>query len=148
MTTTESTPYPTLAHAFAALDSLPIVGSVQATAEAPGVDYDALDRARQLLPHVWSDGAALERIGMTLQGGVILSWQRPGARLIVTMDPLSLYTCRLESKSESVDWTRATLEQVVGDIRAALGLPAMPAGWTAPSNTRMPQKGSPRPVIE
>ena len=140
--------YPTLAHAFAALDSLPIVGSVQVTADRPGVDYDALDRARQLLPHVWSDAAALERIGMTLQGGVVLSWQRPGARLVVTMDPLSLYTCRLESKTDSVDWTRATLEQVVADIRSALGLPAMPAGWTAPSNTRMPQKGSARPVIE
>jgi hypothetical protein len=123
----DSKPYPTLAHAFAALDSLPIAGAAQITADRPGVDYDALVRVRHLLPHVWSDEAVLERIGMTPQGGVTFLWRRPGAQLELTVDPFALYACRVDTKSTTRDWVRPTLEQVVADVRAALGLPALGA---------------------
>jgi len=129
----DSTPYPTLAHAFAALDSLPIAGSGQITADRPGVDYDALVRVRHLLPHVWSDEAALERIGTTPQGGVTLAWRRAGALFELTVDPFALYACRLDTKSTTRDWTRPTIEQAVADTRAALGLPALGGSSATPA---------------
>jgi hypothetical protein len=117
--------YPTLGHALAALDALPIAGSMQITQQRMGVDYDALDRARRLLPQVWSDEAVLERIGMTPQGGLVLIWRRGDSSLELTIDPLALFGFRLESPSKLVDWTRATLEHTVADTRAGLGLPAL-----------------------
>ena len=129
--------YPTLAHAFAALDELPIAGSSQIRADQPGVDFDALGRARRLLPHVWSDEAVLERIGVTPQGGMVFVWRRPGTLLELMIDPYALYSCRLDTSSTTRDWTRPTLEQTVADIRSALGLPPLPSA--APPAAGAPQ---------
>ena len=148
----DATRYPTLGHALAALDALPIAGSMQITRQRMGVDYEALDRARRLLPQAWSDEAVLERIGMTPQGGLVLLWRRGDSSLEVTIDPLALYGFRLESPSKLVDWTRATLEHAVADTRAGLGLPALtrPAsGGAAVAGTGAAapaaREGGPRP---
>ena len=127
--------FPTLAHAMAALDALPIAGSMSITAEHPGVDFDALVRVRQLLPRVWGDGAPLERVGVTPQGGVALLWRRPDGVVELTVDPFSLFACRVDTTSRTVDWTRAALDQAVADVRAALGLPPAPPApvGTAPA---------------
>jgi hypothetical protein len=127
----DPTPYPTLPHALAAMDELPIAGAMQISADHPGVDYDALDRARKLLPYVWSDEVGVERIGMTPQGGVTIIWRRADAKVELTVDPFALFACRVETKSKLVDWTRATLEQAVPDVRAALGLPPLAAAAAA-----------------
>jgi hypothetical protein len=123
-------PYPTVAHAFAALDELPIAGSGRIDADQPGVDFDALGRARRLLPHVWTDDAALERVNVTLQGGMVFVWRRPGMLLELMIDPYALYSLRLDTSSTTRDWTRPTLEQTVADVRQVLGLPPL-AGATA-----------------
>ncbi|HEU4563462.1 MAG TPA: hypothetical protein VFS05_02390 [Gemmatimonadaceae bacterium] len=121
----DATQYPTLAHAFAALDALPIAGSMQINRQRLGVDYDALTRARRLLPHVWSDGAVLTRIGMTMQGGITFAWQRAADTLELTIDPFSLYGLRLETPAKLVDWTRASLDHAVTDLRELFGLPPL-----------------------
>ena len=134
-------PYPTLAHAFAALDELPIAGSGRINADQPGVDFDALGRARRLLPHVWADDAPLERISVTLQGGMTFLWRRPGTLLELMIDPYALYSLRLDTSSTTRDWTRPTLEQTVADVRQVLGLPPLPtaaagAGGAAQAGAR------------
>ena len=118
--------FPTLGHAMASLDALPIAGSMRITPDRPGVDFDALVRVRNLLPRVWSDGAPLDRIWMTPQGGIAMLWRRPQGAFELTVDPFSLYACRLDTASKTVDWTRAALDQAVADVRAALGLPPAP----------------------
>src|SRR5215208_674921 len=127
----EQKAFPTLAHAMASLDALPIAGSMMITASNPGVDFDALVRVRTLLPRVWSDAAPLERLTPTPQGGISLLWRRPQGVFELTVDPLSLYACRLDTTSKTVDWTRAGLEQAVADARNALGLPPPPTTATA-----------------
>src|SRR5215216_5521433 len=134
--------FPTLAHAMASLDALPIAGSMRITPDQPGVDFDALVRVRNLLPRVWSDGAPLDRIWMTPQGGIAMLWRRPQGTFELTVDPFSLFACRLDTSSKTVDWTRAAMDHAVADVRAALGLPpappvpaAAPGGSTASTGT-------------
>lgn len=123
----EKTGFPTLGHAMAELDSLPIAGSMMVTPGSLGVDFDALVRVRTLLPRVWSDGAPLSQIELTPQAGIALLWRRPQGVFELTVDPMSLYACRLDTTSKTVDWTRAGLDQAIADVRSALGLPPAPA---------------------
>src|SRR5688500_20238321 len=106
-------PYPTLAHAFAALDELPIAGSGRINADQPGVDFDALGRARRLLPHVWADDAPLERISVTLQGGMTFLWRRPGTLLELMIDPYALYSLRPAPGPPRATGPRPTLDRRV-----------------------------------
>ncbi len=52
MTTTASA-FPTLAHGLATLDAFPIAGALQIAPDQPGVDFDALERARVVLVQAW-----------------------------------------------------------------------------------------------
>lgn len=131
-------PFPTLAHAMAALDELPIAGSMHVAEERAGVDYDALVRARRVLPYLWPEGDAgalvrLDRVATTPQGGIAFAWARAGARFEVTVDPFALYAFRLDTSSTTREWTRAGIEQAVADARSALGLPALATPAQAPS---------------
>jgi hypothetical protein len=123
----DATAYPSLAHAFAALDALPIAGAMQISPDRPGVDFDALGRVRSLLPHVWGDGVVLEQLTTTPQGGITLLWRRPDGVLELVVDPYSLYAFRIDTRARFAEWTRATLAQAVADTRTALGLPPLAA---------------------
>lgn len=135
-------PYPTLAHALAALDALPIAGAMQITPDNPGIDFDALARVRRILPNVWSDQVSLEAIDVTSQGGVAFRWRRADALLEVIIDPYALISFHLDTKSKVAEWTRATPEQAVADIRRAFGLspltPPAAAGTPASSSAGVP----------
>jgi hypothetical protein len=134
--------FPTLAHAMAALDALPIAGSMAITEGHPGVDFDALVRARQILPRVWGDAVPLERVNLTPQGGVAMLWRRSDGVVELTVDPFSLFACRVDTTSRTVDWTRAALDQAVADVRAALGLPPAPAPAAGPAGGGTPMSTS------
>ena len=131
--------FPTLPHAMAALDELPIAADTpDGVGEATGVDYDALIRARHLLPYLWPQAGAdpgnrLERVAMTPQGGVGLQWVRGDSRFELTVDPFALYSFRLDTASTTREWTRATIEQAVADARSTLGLPALTTPVQAPA---------------
>ncbi|MFL5579859.1 MAG: hypothetical protein ACJ8AO_05755 [Gemmatimonadaceae bacterium] len=127
---TDARPFPTLPHAMAALDELPIAADATEGGVPTGVDYDALVRARRILPYLWPEGAGdpgslLERVVMTPQGGVGLQWARGDSRFELTIDPFALYAFRLDTASTTREWTRATIEQAVADARSTLGLPAL-----------------------
>jgi len=121
----ESTPYPTLAHAFAALDGLPLAGSLYISPSDPGVDFDALMRTRRILPHAWSDQAPADRIEVTPQGGVGVRWRRGESTLEMVVDPFALVSFRMDTRSRTSEWTRATIDLAVTDVRHVLGLPAV-----------------------
>lgn len=121
----DSTPYPTLGHAFAALDALPIAGALYIAPDQPGVDFDALVRARRMLPHVWSDAAPADRIAVTPQGGVAVRWRRGDSALEMIVDPYALVSFRMDTPSRTTEWTRATIDLAIADVRHALGLPAV-----------------------
>src|SRR5512144_2318606 len=101
-------PFPTLAHALAALDALPIAGAMQISPAHPGADFDALARVRRILPNVWSEQVSLEAIDVTPQGGVTFRWRRADAVLEVIVDPYALISFHLDTKSKVAEWTRAT----------------------------------------
>ena len=143
--------YPTLAHAMAALDELPIVGSADAAPGQPGVDYDALVRARRVLPHFWAEGGAaagarLEGVAMTPQFGVSFLWTRGDARFEMTVDPLALYAFRLDTSSTTKEWTRPTIDQAVADARATLGLPALTTPVQGPAVDAASVRAQPQQV--
>ena len=130
--------YPSLAHAMAALDELPIAGTAAAAPGQGGVDYDALVRARRVLPYFWPDagaaaGARLDQVGMTPQFGVAFLWSRGDARFEMTIDPQALYAFRLDTASTTREWTRPTIDQAVADARATLGLPPLTAPVQGPA---------------
>jgi hypothetical protein len=120
-------PIPTLGHAFAALDALPIAGQPGLDDAHPGIDFDALGRARRLLPHVWSEQIPFVRIAMTAEGGVVLGWQGPEVQFDLTIEPFAVYALRLDTPSKSAEWTRPTIEQTIAESRAALRLPPLSA---------------------
>jgi hypothetical protein len=118
--TTTATPYPTLAHALATLDAFPIAGALQISADQPGVDFDALERARTALVQSWRNDITPEEIAVTPQGGLTISWRRAGWALELTVDPFALSAFRLDSPSKMVEWTRAGSDATIADAKAAL----------------------------
>ena len=119
MTATAS-PFPTLAHGLATLDAFPIAGALQISPDQPGVDFDALERARAVLVQAWRNDLTPDEITVTPQGGVTLTWRRSGWVLEVIVDPFALSAFRLDSPSKMVEWTRAGSDATVADAKAAL----------------------------
>ena len=119
MTTTVS-PFPTLAHGLATLDGFPIAGALQIAPDQPGVDFDALERARVVLVQAWRNDLTPDEITVTPQGGVTIAWRRSGWALELIVDPFALSAFRLDSPSKMVEWTRAGSEATVADAKAAL----------------------------
>jgi hypothetical protein len=119
MTATAS-PYPTLAHGLATLDSFPIAGALQISPDNPGVDFDALERARAVMVQAWRNDLTPEEITVTPQGGLTLTWRRAGWALELIVDPYALSAFRLDSPSKMVEWTRAGSDATVADAKAAL----------------------------
>jgi hypothetical protein len=115
-----STSYPSLAHALAALDAFPLAGALEITVDNPGVDFDALERARTVLSQSWRDDLPPARIAVTQQGGVAITWGRSGWTLELTVDPFALNAFRLDSPSKMAEWMRANLDATVTDTKAAL----------------------------
>ena len=104
MTATASA-YPTLAHGLATLDAFPIAGALQIAPDQPGVDFDALERARTVLVQAWRNDLTPEEITITPQGGVTIAWRRAGWALELIVDPFALSAFRLDSPSKMVEWT-------------------------------------------
>jgi hypothetical protein len=117
---TAATAFPSLAHGLATLDALPIAGAMQISPDNPGVDFDALERARSVLVQSWRNDLTPEHIKVTPQGGLTLSWRRASWALEVTIDPYALSAFRLDSPSKMVEWTRAGSDATVADAKAAL----------------------------
>jgi hypothetical protein len=118
--TTAATPFPSLAHGLATLDAFPIAGALAISPDRPGVDFDALERARAVLVQAWRNDLSPEEIAVTAQGGLTISWRRAGWALEVTIDPFALSAFRLDSPSKMVEWTRAGSDATVADAKAAL----------------------------
>ena len=114
------TSYPSLAHALAALDAFPLAGALEITADNPGVDFDALDRARAVLSQCWRDDLPPARIAVTPQGGISITWGRAGWTLELIVDPFALNAFRLDSPSKMAEWMRANIDSTVTDTKAAL----------------------------
>jgi hypothetical protein len=119
MTATAS-PFPTLAHGLATLDAFPIAGALQIAPDQPGVDFDALERARQVLVQSWRNDLTPDEITITPQGGVTIAWRRAGWALELIVDPFALSAFRLDSPSKMVEWTRAGSDATIADAKAAL----------------------------
>ena len=119
MNTTASA-FPTLAHGLATLDAFPIAGALQIAPDQPGVDFDALERARAVLVQAWRNDLTPDEITVTQQGGVTLVWRKAGWALELIVDPYALSAFRLDSPSKMVEWTRAGSDATVADAKAAL----------------------------
>src|SRR2546423_7015041 len=119
MTATASA-FPTLAHGLATLDAFPIAGALQIAPDQPGVDFDALEKARAVLVQSWRNDLTPEEITITPQGGVTIAWRRSGWALELIVDPFALSAVRLDSPSKMVEWTRAGADATVADAKAAL----------------------------
>ena len=118
--TTAASAFPTLAHGLATLDAFPIAGALQIAPDQPGVDFDALERARAVLVQAWRNDLTPDEITITPQGGVTIAWRRAGWALELIVDPFALSAFRLDSPSKMVEWTRAGSEATVADAKAAL----------------------------
>lgn len=119
MTATAS-PFPTLAHGLATLDAFPLAGALQISPDQPGVDFDALERARAVMVQAWRNDLTPDEITVTPQGGITIVWRRAGWALELIVDPFALSAFRLDSPSKMVEWTRAGSEATVADAKAAL----------------------------
>ena len=119
MTATASA-FPTLAHGLATLDAFPLAGALQISPDQPGVDFDALERARAVLVQSWRNDLTPEEITVTPQGGITFTWRRAGWALELIVDPFALSAFRLDSPSKMVEWTRAGTDATVADAKAAL----------------------------
>ena len=119
MTATASA-YPTLAHGLATLDAFPLAGALQISPDQPGVDFDALERARAVLVQSWRNDLTPDEITVTPQGGITIVWRRAGWALELIVDPFALSAFRLDSPSKMVEWTRAGSDATVADAKAAL----------------------------
>jgi hypothetical protein len=139
------TSFPSLAHALAALDAFPLAGALQITADNPGVDFDALDRARTVLAQSWRDDLPPARISLTPQGGISITWGRSGWTLELIVDPFALNAFRLDSPSKMAEWMRANLDATVADARAALAAMSGGGGGVAAGATGAP-RGQPGAV--
>src|ERR671930_63733 len=130
--TTAATPYPSLGHGLATLDAFPLAGALQISPDQPGVDFDALERARTVLVQAWRNDLTPDEITVTPQGGVTISWRRAGWALELIVDPFALSAFRLDSPSKMVEWTRAGSDATVADAKAALAAMAGDAAKGAP----------------
>jgi len=119
MTATAS-PFPTLAHGLATLDAFPLAGALQISPDQPGVDFDALERARAVMVQAWRNDLTPDEITVTPQGGITIVWRRAGWALELIVDPFALSAFRLDSPSKMVEWTRAGSDATVADAKAAL----------------------------
>ena len=119
MTATASA-FPTLAHGLATLDAFPLAGALQISPDQPGVDFDALERARAVLVQSWRNDLTPDEITVTPQGGITITWRRAGWALELIVDPFALSAFRLDSPSKMVEWTRAGSDATVADAKAAL----------------------------
>jgi hypothetical protein len=119
MTATASS-FPTLAHGLATLDAFPLAGAMQISPDQPGVDFDALERARVVLVQAWRNDLTPDEITVTPQGGITITWRRAGWALELIVDPFALSAFRLDSPSKMVEWTRAGAEPTIADAKAAL----------------------------
>ena len=119
MTATASA-FPTLAHGLATLDAFPLAGAMQISPDQPGVDFDALERARAVLVQSWRNDLTPDEITVTPQGGITFTWRRAGWALELIVDPFALSAFRLDSPSKMVEWTRAGTDATVADAKAAL----------------------------
>jgi hypothetical protein len=139
------TSFPSLAHALAALDAFPLAGALEISANNPGVDFDALDRARAVLAQAWRDDLPPARISLTQQGGVAITWGRAGWTLELTVDPFALNAFRLDSPSKMAEWMRANLDSAVADTKAALAAMTGGGGGVGAGATGAP-RGQPGAV--
>jgi hypothetical protein len=140
-----STSFPSLAHALAALDAFPLAGALEITADNPGVDFDALDRARTVLSQSWRDDLPPARIVVTQQGGIAITWGRAGWTLELTVDPFALNAFRLDSPSKMAEWMRANIDSTVTDTKAALAAMTGGGGGVA-AGAAGPPRGQPGAV--
>jgi hypothetical protein len=146
------TTFPTLAHALAALDAFPLAGALEISPENPGVDFDALDRARTVLSQAWRDDLPPANIAVTQQGGITITWGRAGWTLELTVDPFALNAFRLDSPSKMAEWMRAAIDATVSDTKAALaamtgggsGVAAGTAGAPRTGQGAVRARGAPR----
>jgi hypothetical protein len=139
------TSFPSLAHALAALDAFPLAGALEITPNNPGVDFDALDRARVVLAQAWRDDLPPARIAVTQQGGVAITWGRAGWTLELTVDPFALNAFRLDSPSKMAEWMRANIDAAITDTKAALAAMSGGSGGVAAGATGAP-RGQPGAV--
>ena len=95
-------------------------GALQIAPDQPGVDFDALERARVVLVQAWRNDLTPDEITVTPQGGVTIAWRRAGWALELIVDPFALSAFRLDSPSKMVEWTRAGSEATIADAKAAL----------------------------
>src|SRR5947199_9128670 len=94
MMTATASAFPTLAHGLATLDAFPIACALQIAPDQPGVDFDALERARVVLVQSWRDDLTPDEITITPQGGVTIAWRRAGWALKLIVDPFALSAFR------------------------------------------------------
>lgn len=137
--TTAAHAYPSLAHGLATLDGFPLAGAMQISPDKPGVDFDALERARAVLVQAWRNDLTPDEITVTQQGGITISWRRAGWALEVVIDPYALSAFRLDSPSKMVEWTRAGSDATVADAKAAL---AAMAGDNAGGGSKRQQQAA------
>jgi len=125
--------YPTLAHAMAALDEFPILGSAQIRPDNPGVDFDALGRLRKIVASVWRDDVPADEIRITAQAGLLMVWARSKWELQILVDPYALYAFRVDSPFGVAEWNRPSPEATIADLKATLAVMAQEGGAQLPS---------------
>ena len=125
--------YPTLAHAMAALDEFPILGSAQIRPGSPGVDFDALYRLRRVVAEVWRDDVPAVEIRITPQAGLQVIWARSKWEMEILVDPYALYAFRVDSPFGVAEWNRPSPEATIADVKATLAVMAQEGGAQLPS---------------
>lgn len=125
--------YPTLAHAMAALDEFPILGSAQIRPDKPGVDFDALGRFRKIIASVWRDDVPADEIRITGQAGLMIVWARSGWEMQIIVEPYALYAFHVDSPFGVAEWNRPSPETTVADAKATLAVMAQEGGAQLPS---------------
>ena len=128
-----TTAYPTLAHAMAALDEFPILGSAQIRPDNPGVDFDALGRLRKIVAAVWRDDVPADEIRITGQAGIQVVWARNKWEAEIIVDPYALYAFRVDSPFGVAEWNRPSPEATIADLKATLAVMAQEGGAQLPS---------------
>jgi hypothetical protein len=125
--------YPTLAHAMAALDEIPILGSAQIRPDQLGVDFDALGRLRKVIAAVWRDDVPPVEISITMGAGLQVTWARSKWEMQIIVDPFALYAFRVDSPFGVAEWNRPSPEATIADAKATLAVMAQEGGAQLPS---------------
>ena len=125
--------YPTLAHAMAALDEFPILGSAQIRPDSLGVDFDALERLRKVVAAVWRNDVPADEIRITSQAGIQIVWARSKWEMQIIVDPYALYAFRVDSPFGVAEWNRPSPESTIADAKATLAVMAQEGGAQLPS---------------